>query len=88
MYNDYSDIIDISKLFENKAFNNYQAVMWWKRNNREKMLAYHKKYNKEHEVSKKIKGHCDICNVDTTNVSQHKKTMKHKKLAETLTTNI
>lgn len=75
---DFNDIINIKFLFKNRKYSDYQSHRIWVNNNKEHMTEYFKKYNKEHNIKEKIAGFCNICNIQTSNLSQHKSTLKHK----------
>ena len=80
----FEDIISIKWLFRNPKYNQQQSMSFWKRKNRSKILCYHREYNKANEVTKKIAGFCDCCQIQYTNKHQHFIGKKHQnKVKET-----
>lgn len=78
----YSDIISLKHFFKNYEYTMGQATKIWKKKHHDSVIDYHKKYNEEHNVKDKIAGYCSVCQVQTSNVSQHNKTRKHHKKLE------
>lgn len=75
---DFNSIINIKWLFSNNKYTINQCCKIWKKEHHHDVLEYHKKYNKEHQVWKKMAGFCDVCHKHYGNISIHKKTKKHQ----------
>lgn len=80
----YNDIENIKWLFRNPKYNQSQSILSWKHKHSEEVKAYHKRYNSDHDIREKIKGFCNVCQKETSNLSQHNQTKKHKKFSRIL----